>query len=125
MVVVPVRQATYIGWQDGTITLCRSQQHPPFRNDLVQRRRITVTSSLKELATGQLGNRMVGGGGGVGGELLLRPSSTPFCIRLLNRYLKIDITKKEVGRKEDYIIDLQPGTVAIEGYLLFERVVCL
>jgi hypothetical protein len=45
--------------------------------------RITVTSSLDELSTEQLGNRK-----GVRSEVLPHPPPTSFCGRLLDGYLK-------------------------------------
>jgi hypothetical protein len=47
------------------------------------RRKITVTSSFNEISTDQLGYRVVVKGGGV-----TLPVPTPFCSRLLDRYLK-------------------------------------
>ncbi len=54
---------------------------PPMKG--IQRRRITVTSSLKELPTNQLGNRVVVMGGG-----FYSTEYTPFYIRLLEIYIK-------------------------------------
>jgi hypothetical protein len=44
----------------------------------IPRKRITVTSSLNEMSTDQLRNRMA----------VTLPASTPFYSRLLERYLK-------------------------------------
>jgi hypothetical protein len=47
----------------------------------------TVTSSLNEIPTGSAGKRMVGRDGGV-----IPPTPTPFCSRLLDRYLTTTLT---------------------------------
>jgi hypothetical protein len=49
------------------------------------KRGMTVTSSLNEMSTDQLGHRIGVGGGGGGG--VTPPASTPFYSSLLDRYL--------------------------------------